>query len=101
MHKLLNASDFIFQEWTDTMLGKDIGNDFWKFCRSKFLDDNVTKIKVIDFVYDHILHLDNDFYKQKYDLNLRAIKKSKQQMLFVSEIVSKMIKHSGIPLVDY
>lgn len=101
MHKLLDVSDFIFQEWTDTMQGKDIGNDYWAFIRSKFLDDSVRKIKVVDFVYDHILHLDDDFYKKKYDVNLSAIKKSKQQLLFVSEIVSKMIKFSGIPLIDY
>lgn len=83
------------------MQGKDVGNDFWRYSKSKFLDDNTRKIKVADFVYDHILHLDNDFYRQKYDINLEAIKKSKQQIQFVSEIVSKLIKFSDIPLVDY
>ena len=65
MHKLLNVSDYIFQEMTDSMTGKDVGNAFWKFTKSKFLDDNVHKIKVADFVYDYILKLDVDFYKEK------------------------------------
>lgn len=65
------------------------------------MDDNTHKIKVVDFVYDYILHLDNGFYKQKYGINLEAVKKSKQQLVFVSEIVTKMMKHSDIPLVDY
>ena len=101
MHKLLNAADFIFQEWTDTIDGKDVGNDFWRFTRSKLLDDNTRKIKVFDFVYDHILNLDPEFYEKKYGFSLTNIKKSKDQMTFVSEIVTKMIKHAEIPLIDY
>ena len=50
------------------MTGKDVGNAFWKFTKSKFLDDNVHKIKVVDFVYDYILKLDVDFYKKKYGI---------------------------------
>lgn len=83
------------------MTGKDVGNAFWKFTKSKFLDDNVHKIKVVDFVYDYILKLDVDFYKEKYGIQLQNVKKSKSQMTFVSEIIAKMIKHSDIPLIDY
>ena len=68
MHKLLNVSDYIFQEMTDSMTGKDVGNAFWKFTKSKFLDDNVHTIKAVDFVYDYILKLDVDFYKEKYGI---------------------------------
>lgn len=101
MHSLLEAADIIFQFMTDEMSDKEIGNSFWNYSKSKFLDDRVKKIKVTDFVYDYILHLNADDYKQKYNLNLAAIKKSKDQMTFVSEIISKMIKHSNIPLIDY
>lgn len=101
MHKLLTAADFIFEEMSDTMSGKDVGNLFWVFTKSKFLDDNTQKIKVTDFVYDYILHLDPQFYKDKYGISLANIKKSKQQMKFVSEIVTKLIKYSDIPLIDY
>ena len=101
MHKLLDVSSFIFEEMTDDFSDKQIGNEFWKFTKTKFLDDNTKKIKVSDFVYDYILHLDPDFYKSKYDISLANIKKSKQQMKFVSEIVTKLIKYSDIPLIDY
>lgn len=101
MHKLLNVADFIFEDMTDQMSGKDIGNLFWSFLKDKFLDDTTKKIKVVDFIYDYVLHLDNDYFKSKYDINLSAVKKSKHQLMFVSEILTKMIKHSDIPLVDY
>ena len=101
MHKLLTAADYIFEEMSDSLTGKDVGNLFWNFTKSKFLDDNTKKIKVSDFVYDYILHLDPDFYKSKYDISLANIKKSKQQMKFVSEIVTTLIKYSDIPLIDY
>ena len=101
MHKLLTAADYIFEEMSDSMTGKEVGNLFWNFTKSKFLDDNTKKIKVSDFVYDYILHLDPDFYKSKDDISLANIKKSKQQMEFVSKIVTKLIKYSDIPLIDY
>lgn len=62
MHKLLNVADFIFEEMTDSFSGKDIGNSFWVFVKSKILDDTTRKIKVVDFVYDYILKLDPDYY---------------------------------------
>lgn len=101
MHKLVQAADFIFQEMTDEFAPKDIGNYFWSYVRSKLLDDTTKKIKVRDFVYDWILKLDTKLYKSKYDLNLDAIKKSKEQMMFLSDTISKMIKYADIPLIDY
>lgn len=60
------------------MSGKDIGNDFWNYTRSQFLNDGIKKIKVVDFVYNHILKLDVDFYLKKYGISLSNIKKSKE-----------------------
>jgi len=77
MHKLLTAADFIFQDMTDQMTGKDIGNAFWDFTKTKFLDDNVHKIKVVDFIYDYVLHLDSESFESKYSISLSNIKKSK------------------------
>ena len=101
MHKLLDVSSFIFEEMTDDFSDKQIGNEFWKFTKTKFLDDNTKKIKVVDFVYDYILKLDEKYYMEKYGVSLKNIKKSKAEVTFVSEIISKMIKHSNIPLIDY
>ena len=77
MHKLLTAADYIFEEMSDSMTGKDVGNLFWNFTKSKFLDDNTKKIKVVDFVYDYILKLDEKYYMEKYGVSLKNIKKSK------------------------
>lgn len=101
MHQLIEVSDIIFQSWTNEVAGKDIGNDFWLFVRSQLLTDGIKKIKVFDFVYDHILKLDSAAFQAKFNISLENVKKSKDQMTFVSEIVSKMIKHSDIPLIDY
>ena len=101
MHNLITTTDYIFQEMTDTMSDKDIGNDFWRFVKSKFLDDNQKKIKVFDYCYNVILNLDVEFYQKKYGVNIDNIKKTKEQITFCSEILSKMLKHSDIPLIDY
>lgn len=101
MHKLVQAADILFQDMTDELSPKDIGNSFWMFVKSKLLDDTTKKIKVRDFVYDWILKLDPKICKEKYDLNLEAIKKSKEQMMFLSDTISKMIKYADIPLIDY
>lgn len=101
MHKLVQAADFIFQEMIDEFAPKDIGNCFWSYVRSKLLDDTTKKIKVRDFVYDWILKLDPKLYDEKYQMNLEAIKKSKEQMMFLSDTISKMIKYADIPLIDY
>ena len=101
MHKLVQTADTIFQDMTDEMLPKDVGNLFWQFAKSKILDDTTQKIKVRDFVYDWILKLDNDTYREKFNINLEAIKKSKEQMMFLSDTISKMIKYADIPLIDY
>lgn len=60
------------------MTGKDIGNDFWNYTRSQFLNDGIKKIKVVDFVYNYILKLDADFYLKKYGISLSNIKKSRE-----------------------
>lgn len=101
MHKLVQAADVLFQEMTDELSPKDIGNAFWSYLKSKLLDDTTKKIRVRDFVYDWILKLDATSYKEKYDLNLVAIKKSKEQMMFLADTISKMIKYADIPLIDY
>lgn len=101
MHKLVQTADFIFQEMTDDFAPKDIGNAFWKYLKSKLLDDTTKKIRVRDFVYDWILKLDPESYREKYSINLEAVKKSKEQMMFLSDTISKMIKYADIPLIDY
>lgn len=86
---------------TNELSPKDIGNSFWIFVKSKILDDTTKKIKVRDFVYNWILNLDAKTCKARLDINLESIKKSKEQMMFLSDTISKMIKYADIPLIDY
>lgn len=101
MHKLVQVADVIFQDMTDALSPKDVGNAFWKFLKTKMLDDTTKKIRVRDFVYDWILKLDDENYSSRFNINLEACKKSKEQMMFLSDTVSKMIKYADIPLIDY
>ena len=96
MHKLLDLSGFIYEEFYDEFDdSKDLGREFFKYLKSKFLDDVTQKIKVSDFIYDKILSIDEKKFDEKYCCNLTACKKSKDQMLFVTSIVTQMLKYSS------
>ena len=102
MHKLVQAADTIFQDMTDEMLPKDVGNLFWQFAKSKILDDTTKKIKVRDFVYDWILKLDNDTYREKFNINLEAVllDKNNAEVEFAegSGILNILGSHDGSPV---
>lgn len=96
MHKLLNLAGFIYEELTDEFNdSKDLGRAFFKYLKSKFFDDVTQKIKVSDFIYEKILEINAKEFDKKYDCNLTACKKSKDQMAFVTAIVTQMLKHSN------
>ena len=96
MHKLLDLSGFIYEELNDEFNdSKDLGRAFFKYLKSKFFDDVTQKIKVSDFIYDKILEIDTKLFDKKYHCNLAACKKSKEQMLFVTSIVTQLFKHSS------
>ena len=96
MHKLLNLSGFIYEELCDDFTDpKDLGREFFKYLKSKFFDDVTQKIKVSDFIYDKILEIDTKNFDKKYQCNLAACKKSKNQMMFVTSIVTQMLKYSS------
>lgn len=96
MHKLLDLSGFIYEELNDEFDdSKDLGREFFKYLKSKFFDDITQKIKVSDFIYSKILSLDSKAFDEKYCCNLTACKKSKNQMQFVTSIVTQMLKYSS------
>lgn len=85
MHKLLNVAGYVYEELTDKFVDdKDLGREFWKYLKSKMLDDMTKKVKVSDFVYLQILELDSDAFDKKYDVKLSNVKKSKEQIEFVT-----------------
>lgn len=96
MHKLLDLSGFIYEELNDEFDdAKDLGREFFKYLKSKFFDDITQKIKVSDFIYEKILDIDTETFDKKYDCNLSACKKSKDQMQFVTSVVTQMFKYSS------
>ena len=96
MHKLLDLAGFIYEELNDEFNdSKDLGREFFKYLKSKFFDDITQKIKVSDFIYEKILDLNANEFDKKYDSNLVACKKSKNQMMFVTSIVTQMFKYSN------
>lgn len=96
MHKLLDLSSFIYEELNDEFDdSKDLGREFFKYLKSKLFDDITQKIKVSDFIYNKILELDAKEFDKKYECNLTSCKKSKNQMMFVTSIVTQMFKYSS------
>lgn len=96
MHTLLDVSGFIYEEITDTFDDeKDLGREFWKYMRSKFLDDLMKKIKVSDFIREKILEIDAEAFDAKYGTTLVNIKKSRTQFEFITSVVTQMLKYSS------
>ena len=96
MHKLLDLSSYIYEELNDKFDdSKDLGRQFFKYLKSKFFDDVTQKIKVSDFIYDKILEINTEEFDKKYQCNLSACKKSRNQMQFVTSVVTQMFKYSS------
>ena len=102
MHKLLNIAGYVYEELTDKFIDdKDLGREFWKYLKSKMLDDMTKKVKVSDFVYLQILELDSEQFDKKYDMKLSNVKKSKEQLEFVTQVVTQMLKCSDNQMIDW
>lgn len=96
MHKLLDLASYIYEELNGEFDdSKDLGRQFFKYLKSKLFDDVTQKIKVSDFIYEKILELKTDEFDKKYDCNLSACKKSRNQMQFVTSVVTQMLKYSS------
>lgn len=96
MHKLLDTSGFLYEEFFNEFDdSKDMGREFFKFMKSKFMTDVTQKIRVSDFIKDKILTLDAESFDKKYNTHLVNIKKSKQQLNFCVAVCTQMLKYSS------
>lgn len=96
MHRLLDLAGFIFEELNDEFDdSKDLGREFFRYLKSKLFDDITQKVKVSDFIYEKILELDTKAFDNKYGCNLAACKKSRNQMQFVTSVVTQLLKYSN------
>ena len=63
---------------TDRMSEIDMAREFWKYLRSRFLDDMNQKVRVSDFVNEFIKKLSEEKFEAKYKVKLGNVKKSRQ-----------------------
>lgn len=103
LKKLTDVSSYIFEEMTDKMSEIDMAREFWRYLRSKFLDDMNQKVRVSDFVGNFIRNLPETEFDAKYKTKLGNIKKSKQQLEFCCTCVTTMLHYSsyGSKIIDW
>lgn len=103
LRKLIDISSFIFEEMTDKMSEIDMARDFWKYLRSRFMDDMNQKVKVSDYVDRFIKRLPEDEFDAKYKVKLGNVKKSRQQLDFCCACVTTLLHYSsyGSKIIDW
>lgn len=103
LRRLTDVSSYIFEEMADHMSEIDMAREFWKYLRSRLLDDMSQKVKVSDFVCEFVKGLPEDEFEAKYGTSLSNIKKSRQQLDFVCSCVTTMLHYSsyGSKIIDW
>lgn len=103
LQKLTTASSYIFEEMTDDKTETELAREFWKYLRTKMLDDMTRKIRVSEFVTDWIRRIPEKKFEKKYGVRLANLKKSKPQLEFVSGCVSMLLHYSsyGSKIIDW
>ena len=102
LHKLLDLATYIYEELEDQYTDdKNLGREFFKYMKSKLFEDINQKVKVSDFIYEKILDINTEEFDKKYNANLAACKKTKNQILFVTQIVTQMLRFSNSSIIDW
>lgn len=103
MKRLVDVSSYVFEEMTSEKTENDLAKDFWKYLRSRLLDDMTKKVRISEFVRDYVLGLDETAFFSKYGQKISNVKKSKAQMSFVCSCISLMLQHStyGVKIIDW
>lgn len=103
LRRLTDVSSYIFEEMADRMSEIDMAREFWKYLRSRFLDDMNQKVRVSDFVREFIRGLPEKEFDEKYKVRLGNVKKSKQQLDFCCVCVTTMLHYSsyGAKIIDW
>lgn len=78
MNKLNSLATYVFEEMTSNDGGMDLARDFWKYLRSRLLDDMNQKVRISEYVYQYILNIDEKTFNTKYSVKLSNVKKSRQ-----------------------
>lgn len=94
MNKLNLIATYVFEEITDIANEKDISKDFWKYLRSRLLNDMNQKVKISEYIYYIISKINVKEFNKKYSVKLDNVKKSKQQLDFLCSAVSILLHYS-------
>ena len=103
LRKLTDVSSYVFEEMTSAMSEIDMAREFWKYLRSRFLDDMSEKVRVSDFVGEYIRKMPEEEFDAKYGTKLGNVKKSRQQLEFCCSCVTTMLHYSsyGSKIIDW
>ena len=102
MNHLNLIASYVFEEITDAA-AEDVARDFWKYLRSRLIDDTSQKVKVSEYVKERILRIDSAAFGAKYGVSLANVKKSKMQTDFVCSAVAILLHYSdvGRTMIDW
>ena len=88
---------------TDDRTEMELARDFWKYLKTRLLDDMTRKIRISEFVTDYIRKIPTGKFDAKYGTRLSNVLKSKAQLEFVSGCVSMLLHYSsyGSKIIDW
>jgi hypothetical protein len=103
LQKLTVVSSYVFEEMTDDKTETELARDFWKYLRTKILDDMTRKIRVSEFVEDYIRKIPAAEFDLKYGTKIGNVLKSRAQLDFVAQCVSMLLHYSsyGSKIIDW
>ena len=103
LQKLTAVSSYVFEEMTDDKTETELARDFWKYLRTKILDDMTRKIRVSEFVEDYIRRIPAAEFDLKYGVKIENVLKSRAQLDFVAQCVSMLLHYSsyGSKIIDW
>ena len=103
MNRLNLAATYVFEELTYGAGDADVAKDFWRYLRSRLLDDMAKKVKVSEYVRWRVLQMDAAEFEKKYKTSLSNIKKSREQMDFLCLAAATLLHHSrfGDSMIDW
>lgn len=103
LQRLTTVSSYVFEEMTDDKTETELAREFWKYLRSRLLDDMTRKIRVSEFVTEYVRRIPEKKFEKKYGVKLRNVKKSRAELEFVSGCVAMLLHYSsyGSKIIDW
>lgn len=103
LQRLTTVSSYVFEEMTDDKTEAELAKDFWRYLKTRLLDDTTRKIRVSEFVTEYVRRIPKKKFERKYGVRLSNVLKSRQQLEFVAGCVSMLLHYSsyGSKIIDW